>query len=920
MTSHTTGCNGSMTRRTLQVGDRQYDYFSLAAAQAAGLDGIERLPFVLKVVLENLLRQQALGQATGDDLAGFAAWLRARNRGRAAPDCEIGFRPARMMMPDSSGITLLGDLAAMREAMQSLGGDPQRIEPQIHLDFIVDHSVMVEASGRPGALQHNMASEFAQNRERYEFLRWGSRAFGNLRVFPPGSGILHQINLEHLARVVWTTQADGRTLAYPDSLIAMDSHTAMTNALGIVGWGVGGLEGGAVALGEAISILVPEVVGCRLSGRLRPGVTATDLVLTITQAMRSEGVLAKVVEFCGDGVDTLSLPERATIANMTPEYGANMGFFPVDTETLRFLALTGRDAAQVALVEAYCRAQGLWRDATAALPDYVRTVDIDLSAVEPCVAGPGRPDARVPLAGAPAAFAAECPQAPVREAVAGMPFSLGHGDVVIAAITSCTNTSNPRVMVAAGLLARNARRRGLATQPWVKTSLSPGSRVVADYLQASGLQADLDALGFQVTGFGCMSCMGNSGPLPEAIGRAIEARGLATVAVLSGNRNFDARIHSSVRANFLASPPLVVVYALAGSIGTDLTREPLGADSQGQPVFLRDIWPDDAEVSEVLERTLSPALFRERYAKVREGTPQWQALSAPDSLLPAWDPQSHFIIRPPFFSSMSAERAPLPPISGARMLLMLGDRVTTDHISPIGQIPADGPAGRYLRSLGVEPRDFVNYAARRLNHEVMIRGTFANLRLRNELTPGVEGTSTLHFPDGVPMTVYDAAQRYREQGVPLVVVAGREYGAGSSRDWAAKGTQLLGVRAVIAESFERIHRSNLVGVGVLPLQFPDGMTRATLGLTGRERFEIAVPGAGIAPKAPVSCTITRPDGSAVAITLTVRLDTRPEVAYYLDGGIVQHVLRKFLAQHARVDAGPATASAAASASEPEENA
>ena len=910
MTTDTTRCDGSRTRRTLQVGDRQYDYFSLAAAQADGLEGVARLPFVLKVMLENLLRQHALGQATGEDLAGFATWLRARNRDGRAPDCAIGLRPARMMMPDSSGITLLGDLAAMREAMQSLGGDPRRIEPQIHLDFIVDHSVMVEASGRPGALEHNMASEFAQNRERYEFLRWGSRAFGNLRVFPPGSGILHQVNLEHLARVVWTAEAGGRTLAYPDSLIAMDSHTAMTNALGIVGWGVGGLEGGAVALGEPISILLPEVVGCRLSGRLRPGVTATDLVLTITEAMRREGVLAKVVEFHGDGVDTLSLPERATIANMTPEYGANMGFFPVDAETLRFLELTGREAAQVTLVEAYCRAQGLWRESGAAVPDYARTVDIDLAAVEPCVAGPGRPDARVPLAGVPAAFRAECPQAPARTPVDGAPFSLGHGDVVIAAITSCTNTSNPRVMVAAGLLARNARRRGLKAQPWVKTSLSPGSRVVADYLQASGLQADLDALGFQVTGFGCMSCMGNSGPLPEAVGRAIEERGLATVAVLSGNRNFDARIHASVRANFLASPPLVVAYALAGSINTDLTCEPLGADPQGRPVYLRDLWPDDAEVSDVLARTLSPALFRERYARVREGTPQWQSLSAPDTLLPAWNPHSHFIIRPPFFTAMTAARPAVEPIRGARMLLMLGDRVTTDHISPIGQIPADGPAGRYLRTLGVEPRDFVNYAARRLNHEVMIRGTFANLRLRNELTPGVEGTSTLHLPEGVPMTVYDAAERYREQGVPLVVVAGREYGAGSSRDWAAKGTQLLGVRAVIAESFERIHRSNLVGVGVLPLQFPDGMTRTTLGLTGRECFDISVPGADVAPKAPVPCTITRPDGSTLEITLTARLDTQPEVEYYLDGGIVQHVLRKFLAQKASAVSNAHTAPAA----------
>jgi aconitate hydratase len=708
----------------------------------------------------------------------------------------------------------------------------------------------------------------------------------------------------HSRRVVCCGEIDGRMTAWPDSLIAMDSHTAMTNALGIIGWGVGGLEGGTVALGEPISMLLPDVVGCRLSGRLRPGITATDLVLTITEAMRREGVIAKVVEFCGAGVDTLTLPERATVSNMTPEYGANMGFFPVDAETLRYLELTGREQAHLALVEAYCRAQGLWRDSADPEPAYQRVIDIDLAAVEPCMAGPGRPDARVALAGVPAAFSAADRSPPSRVAVTGESYTLGRGDVVIAAITSCTNTSNPRVMVAAGLLARNARRRGLKTRPWVKTSLSPGSRVVAEYLRASGLQQHLDALGFNVTGFGCMTCMGNSGPLPAAIAQAIDAGTLSTVAVLSGNRNFDARIHSKVRANFLASPPLVVAYALAGNIGIDLAADPLGEDDQGRLVYLRDLWPDSAELAAVIDATLSPEMFRDRYADILRGSPQWQRLQAPEGLRHAWRTGSHFIVRPPFFEGMTATRPPVADLRGARALLMLGDMVTTDHISPIGEIPPDGPAGHYLQSLGVAPRDFVNYAARRLNHQVMIRGTFANLRLRNEMTPGIEGTSALYLgqgsaPGGDATTVFDAAERYRAQGVPLVVIAGREYGAGSSRDWAAKGTQLLGIRAVIAESFERIHRSNLVGVGVLPLQLPEGVTRKTLGLTGHETFDIEGLDTALAPKAAIACRITRADGTQSSVTLTTRLDTRAEVDYYRHGGIVQYVLRKFIGTPAR---------------------
>jgi len=902
-------------RRVLSVGGVDHDYFSLADAGGLGLFGVDRLPFTIKVFVESLIRQRALGQSGPEDLANLAQWLAARPQGHE--DCEIGFRPARMMMPDSSGITLLGDLAAMRDAMVDLGGDPRRINPQIQLDFIVDHSVMVEAQGRADALAFNMQREFEQNRERYEFLRWGSRAFGNLRVFPPGSGILHQINLEHLASVVFTAEVDGRILACPDSLIAMDSHTAMTNALGVVGWGVGGLEGGTVALGEPISILVPEVVGCRLVGRLPAGTTATDLALTMTQAMRRHGVIAKVVEFFGPGVDTLMLPERATLSNMTPEYGANMGFFPVDAETLRYLSLTGRSREQVALVEAYCRAQGLWRDPAGMVPDYAQVVEVDLASVEPVMAGPGRPDARVPLAQVPAAFAAAiasspasgsasgstsgpapaCPPASIGSArvpLPGMDDTLGHGDVAIAAITSCTNTSNPMVMIAAGLLARNARRRGLKPPPRVKTSLSPGSRVVADYLERSGLQEDLDALGFQVTGFGCMTCMGNSGPLAGPVLAAIEDAGLATVAVLSGNRNFDARIHPSVRANFLASPPLVVACAIAGTVTRDLTREPLAMDPDGRPVYLREIWPDAEEVRAVLHRTLDADLFRTRYAGILEGSPQWRSLVATDTPRHAWRGESHFIIRPPFFEGMPPTPPPVQRVQGARVLLMLGDMVTTDHISPIGAIPASSPAGRYLQSLGVAPKDFVNYAARRLNHEVMVRGTFANLRLRNELTPGVEGSSTLHLPSGQAMSVHAAAERYRSEGTPLVVVAGREYGAGSSRDWAAKGTSLLGIRAVIAESFERIHRSNLVGMGVLPLQLPAGATRRTLGLNGDESFDIDAVAAARAPRAAVACTIIRGDGSRTPITLTARLDTRLEVEYYRHGGIVQHVLRKFL--------------------------
>jgi aconitate hydratase len=876
--------SGSATRRELRAGGGVFDYYSLAAAQELGLAGVSRLPCSLKVVLENVLRQHAEGRSDGADIDAVAGWLATRRAER-----EIAFRFTRVLMPDSSGVPLLGDLAAMRDAMIRLGGDPARLNPSVPVDLIVDHSVMVDAFAAPDAAIRNQALELKRNAERYAFLRWGAQAFDNLRIVPPGNGICHQINLEYLARVVWTGDPDGangmRRTAYPDSVLGMDSHTAMINSLGILGWGVGGLEGGAGALGESVAMLVPEVIGCRLAGKRRPGVTSTDLVLAVTQELRRHKVVDKFVEYFGPGVAELSLPDRATIANMSPENGSTMGFFPVDAETLRYLRLTGRDEAQVALVEAYCRAQGMWRDAATPPPEFTAVIEIDLSSVEPSVAGPSRPQDRVPLGQAPAVFRKSFA---IKESKENQ---LRDGDIVIAAITSCTNTSNPSVMIGAGLLARNAVSRGLKARSWVKTSLSPGSRVVADYLAKSGLQASLDALGFQPAGFGCMTCMGNSGPLPAPVAEAIEAGGLATVAVLSGNRNFEGRVHPAVRANFLASPPLVVAYALAGSILTDLANAPLGEDRDGKPVYLRDIWPDDGEIRRITGEVLAPALFRDRYATLLDGTPEWRALPGGTGRTFPWQAGSTFIRRPPFFDDMEAAASPIQDISGARVLGMFGDMFTTDHISPIGAISRGTPAAGYLASLGVAPGDFVNYAARRLNHDVMIRGTFANVRVRNEMTPDVEGSSTVHYPDGARMPFHAAAERYRAEAVPLVVVAGAEYGAGSSRDWAAKGTRLLGVRAVIAESFERIHRSNLVGMGVLPLQFPAGVTRRTLGLTGTELFDIAGIAGNTAPRSEFECTITRADGRRDKLRLLSRLDTARDVDYFRHGGLLHHVVR-----------------------------
>ncbi len=871
------------TLRRLPGAGAPIHYYSLAAAEEAGLPDVSRLPFSLKCVLENLLRQHAEGRSDGSDVAKLADWLKSRSSNE-----EIGFCPTRMIMPESSGLPLFGDLAAMRDAMAELGGDPAAINPVVPVDVIVDHSGNVDAHGQPDAVAVNLSLEIGRNGERYRFLRWAAHAFDNLRLFPPGVGICHQINLEYLARVVWTEERDGKVIAFPDSLVGMDSHTPMINSMGIVGWGVGGLEGGSAALGQPVSMLVPSVVGVRLRGHLPVGATATDLVLTITERLRQEQLQGMFIEYTGDGLAALSLPDRATVANMTPECGATMGFFPIDRQTLAFLRLTGRPEEQVALVETYARAQGLWHEAAMAEPDFTQVVTIDLDRVVPSVSGPSKPQQRVGLDQAARSFTDVFPrqgdaQGPPRD-----------GDIVIAAMTSCTNTSNPSVMLAAGLLARNAVRRGLRPPPWVKTSLAPGSLVVADYLRSAGLQADLDTLGFNVVGFGCTTCMGNSGPLLPGVAETIARNNVAAVAVLSGNRNFEGRVHTSVRANYLASPPLVVAYALCGSILLDLTREPLGTDNQGAPVMLSDIWPSDDEVLALTEALLTPQRYRANYLHILEGSEPWRAIEGPQGIRFDWGHTSSFIRRPPFFDRFPRAPKPVSNISGARVLAVLGDMVTTDHISPIGVISPGTPADQYLQQQGIQRQDYVNYAARRLNHDVMIRGTFANIRLRNEMTPGVEGSSTLHQPDGRQMSIPAAAELYRADSVPLVIVAGREYGAGSSRDWAAKGTFLLGVRAVIAESFERIHRSNLVGMGVLPLEFMDGATRATLAIDGSERFDIGGLDGALLPRQQLPATITRSDGRVQRLTLRLRLDTSLEVQYFKHGGILPYVLRDYL--------------------------
>ncbi len=882
------------TRRTLKVGEDSYAFHSLEAAEGQGLSGISRLPVSLKVLLENLLRFEDGRTVKAEDIRALAEWLEDRGRAKR----EIAFFPARVLMQDFTGVPAVVDLAAMRDAMQELGGDAARINPLNPVDLVIDHSVMVDRFGAADALAFNRQREYERNMERYRFLKWGQQAFSNFSVVPPETGIVHQVNLEYLARVVFTKDADGTRLAYPDTVVGTDSHTTMINGLGVLGWGVGGIEAEAVMLGQPVSMLIPQVVGVELTGALPEGVTATDLVLTITEMLRKHGVVGKFVEFCGEGLAHLSLEDQATIANMAPEYGATCGFFPISAETLEYLRITGRSEEQIALVEAYAKAQGMWRDADTPLPEFTEKLTLDLSTIEPSLAGPKRPQDRVALRTAKQAWRkaledefGKAAEAEKRFAAPGADFDLGHGDVVIAAITSCTNTSNPNVMLAAGLLAKKAREKGLSVKPWVKTSLAPGSQVVRDYLERAGLLDDLEALGFAVVAYGCTTCIGNSGPLPEPVAKAIEDNDLAVCSVLSGNRNFEGRVNPLVKANWLASPPLVVAYAIAGTLDLDLLNEPLGTDADGNPVYLKDIWPTQEEIRAALRGAISREEFIERYADVFAGDEQWQAIDAGAGQTYEWDEASTYIRRPPYFDGMTLDTPPVADIEGARILGLFGDSITTDHISPAGAIPKDSPAGRYLMEHGVEPKDFNSYGARRGNHEVMMRGTFANIRLQNEMTPDVRGGFTVHQPSGERMTIFDAAMRYAQEGVPLVVIAGKEYGTGSSRDWAAKGPKLLGVRAVIAESYERIHRSNLIGMGVLPLQFPDGVNRQTLGLDGSEVISIAGIG-DLKPGGTVEVRIERAGGAVDGFEAISRIDTEDELDYFRNDGILSYMLRR----------------------------
>ena len=875
---------------TFELAGESVTYFSLAKAEAVGLGAFGKLPKSLKVLGENLLRNCNKLAVSEDDIRGLGAWASDPTMVR-----EVAYHPVRILMPDMSGIPLLVDLSAMRDAVNDFGGDPAKINPRLPIDFVIDHSVNVDYHGRPDALQRNMALEYERNGERYRFVKWAQQAYENIEVIPPGMGILHQVNVEHIARVVWSETVDGRRHAYPDTMLGMDSHTPMINALSIFGWGVGGLEAGAAMLGQAVSMLIPNVVGVRIVGRLPEGATTTDAVLTVTEKLRAHGVVGKFVEYFGPGLDHLALTDRATLSNMSPEYGATMGFFPIDDRTLEFLRTTGRDTDQVVLVEAYAKEQGLWRGTEA--PVFTETIEIDLSDVEPCLAGPYRPNQRTSLGQVPKSYqdamtAMGRKEKPVSPA--GTDGELRDGAVVLAAITSCTNTSNPAVMLGAGLLARNAVRHGLRTKEWVKTSLSPGSAVVADYLTKAGLQEYLDALGFHVTGFGCMSCGGLSGPLPEAIARAIQDNDLAVGAVLSGNRNFEGRVHALCRLNYLASPMLVVAYALAGNLACNMTADALGVDSGGNAVYLKDIWPTPDEIDEAIRSAISPDLYRTRYATATDGDENWQALPAGKGVLFEWEKNSTYIQRPPLFEGFTPVPGKTLDIRGARALAMVGDMTTTDHISPVGFIPPEVPAGEYLQSLGVAPKDFNIYGTRRTNHEIMVRGTFANIRLRNEMAPGTEGGFTTHQPTGDVLTIYDAAMRYAAEGMPLIVIGGDAYGTGSSRDWAAKGTKLLGIRAVIAEGLERIHRSNLIGMGILPLQFQQGVTRKTLGLDGSETFSLTGLETSIKPRMAVKLEIARSDGSVETLDLICRLDTEVEVDYYRHGGMLHYCLREAL--------------------------
>jgi aconitate hydratase len=900
------------TRTSLDVAGRTCHVFSLVALQTSGFPEIAKLPYSLKILLENLLRHEDGRFVKASDIETLARW-----DVRGSVQKEISFAPARVLLQDFTGVPAVVDLAAMRDGIFRLGGDPNRVNPLQPVELVIDHSVQVDYFGRPDAFQLNAELEFSRNRERYAFLRWGQDAFRNFRVVPPDTGIVHQVNLEYLARVVASEETAEGTLAFPDTLVGTDSHTTMVNGLGVVGWGVGGIEAEAAMLGQPISMLIPKVLGVRLTGTMLEGATATDLVLTITERLRKHGVVGKFVEFFGPGLEHLTIADRATLGNMCPEYGATIAIFPIDDMTLDYLRLTGRDPQRVELVAAYARAQGLFRRAGDPDPVYSETIELDLSTVEPSLAGPRRPQDRVSLKQVKASFnaalssmmvasprksaeaagsahASATTSAGVAVAEPAAAAMLDHGAVVIAAITSCTNTSNPSVMIGAGLLARKAVERGLRRQPWVKTSLAPGSKVVTEYLAKSGLQPYLDELGFSLVGYGCTTCIGNSGPLPDEVSAEVDARNLVVASVLSGNRNFEGRIQQQVRANYLASPPLVVAYALSGRITVDLTTEPLGVDRDGVPVYLRELWPTEREIQETMLAAVTSDLFRQQYADVFSGDARWQQLAVPTGDRFAWEEQSTYIRHPPFFERITMDTAPLRDIFDARLLALLGDSITTDHISPAGSIRKDSPAGKYLIEHGVDPRDFNSYGARRGNHEVMMRGTFANVRLRNQLAPGTEGGWTTYQPGGEVMTIYDAAMAYKAAGIALLVIAGKEYGSGSSRDWAAKGTLLLGVRAVIAESFERIHRSNLVNMGVLPLQFEGGINAASLGLTGRERYELLGIEKSLKPGATVSVRAISEDGNAIGFSTIARIDTPEELVAFRHGGILPYVLRQLV--------------------------
>jgi len=907
------GSDTARTRRTLDVGGRSYAYYSIEAAEAAGLGDFSRLPAALKVVLENMLRFEDDRSVTLDDIRAFSEWAAAGGHNPR----EIAYRPARVLMQDFTGVPAVVDLAAMRDGIKALGGDPQKINPLNPVDLVIDHSVMVDEFGTPRAFQLNVDREYERNIERYQFLKWGQSAFDNFRVVPPGTGICHQVNLEYLAQTVWTDKdPSGALVAYPDTLVGTDSHTTMVNGMAVLGWGVGGIEAEAAMLGQPVSMLIPEVVGFKLTGKMVEGTTATDLVLKVVQMLRKKGVVGKFVEFYGDGLDHLPLADRATIGNMAPEYGATCGFFPIDGETLRYLRQTGRDEERIALVEAYAKANGMWRGAGYE-PVYTDTLHLDMAEIVPAISGPKRPQDYTPLSDAASAFyktvadyrgidvdngATEMQgegggvvalPVDVRKtaAVDGEDYTIRDGSVVIAAITSCTNTSNPYVMIGAGLVARKARARGLNRKPWVKTSLAPGSQVVSEYLEAAGLQEDLDAIGFNLAGYGCTTCIGNSGPLgvPE-ISKAIADNDLVATAVLSGNRNFEGRISPDVRANYLASPPLVVAYALAGDLNINLTREPLGQDQDGKDVYLKDIWPSNDEIAELVERTVTREAFQSKYADVFKGDEKWRAVETTDSETYDWPPTSTYIQNPPYFQGMAKEAGVISDITGARVLALLGDMVTTDHISPAGSFKPTTPAGKYLEERQIAPREFNSYGSRRGNHEVMMRGTFANIRIKNEMLDGVEGGYT-KGPDGAQTSIFDAAMAWKAAGVPLVIFGGVEYGAGSSRDWAAKGTALLGVKAVIAESFERIHRSNLVGMGVIPFEFTEGDNRRTLGLKGDEVVSISGLAGALKPLSVVPCTIAYADGRERTIELKCRIDTAVEIDYVENGGVLHYVLR-----------------------------